>query len=161
MTKSKKKVKKRAVAPKKYNIDLSYNKEHYAKVNKQAARMHYWMVLILLMIIKFLLFAVLVPYILIIQSSILIMILGIIGLIFGIIFHFMINDIEHLEKKHHRIAAILIPSVAIVNIYILVSIQRFVAGYFPHSNEIFLYGSASYLVMFLLPYISDSLRRKK
>lgn len=161
MAKTKKKVKKRAIAPKKYNIDLSYNKEHYAKVNKQAARIHYWMVLIMLVIIKFLLFAVLLPYILIIQSSIFIMILGIIGLIFGIIFIFLINDIEHLEVKHHRIAAILIPSIAIINIYILISIQKFIAGYFPHSNDLFIYGSASYLVMFLLPYISDSLRRKK
>lgn len=161
MSKSKKVVKKRAIAPHKYNIDTSYNKEYYSKANKQAARMHYWLVLIMLIIIKLLLFAVLLPYILIIESSLFIIILGVIGLIFGLLFHFIINDIEHLEPKHHAIAAILIPTIAILNIYLLVSIQRFLAGYFPHSTDLFLYGSATYLFMFLLPYIVGVFKRKK
>ena len=160
MTKSKKVVKKRAIAPHKYNIDLSYNKEHYSKANKQAARMHYWMVLLMLIIIKFLLFAVLIPYILIIESSLFVMLLGIIGFIFGMLFHFLITDIEHLEPKHHRLAVVLIPGVAILNIYILISIERFLAGYFPYSKNLFLYGSATYLLMFLLPYIAGTIHKK-
>ena len=161
MSKSKKDVKKGAEAPHRHIVDLSYNHEYYSRVSKHAARMHYWMVLLVLVITKFLLFAVLIPYILILESAFLILILGIIGFVFGMIFNFLINDIEHLESKHHRFAVGFIPMIAILNIYILISIQRVLTGYFPYSDNIFFYGSAIYVAMFLLPYITGVLHSKR
>ena len=144
-----------------YRLNLEYNREHYTRYSKQAARILYWLVLLMLTICNFLIFIILIPFILILKSTHLFLIIGAIGLVFGLIFNFLINDIEHLEPKHHRFAAAFIPIIAIINIFMLISIERFISGVYPYSNMDIFYASLIYVIMFMLPYVLGVLKKKR
>lgn len=155
-----KKVKKKAGKRKPFKLNLEYNKSDYTKYSKQAARVQYWMALLLLTICNLLIFAILIPFILILQASHLLIIIGSIGFVFGLIYNFLIHDIEHLEPRHHRFAAGFIPLVAIINIYLLMKIGSFLKGWYFYDNTDILYASLVYVALFILPYAFGAFKKK-
>ncbi|OGM02994.1 hypothetical protein A3K72_02600 [Candidatus Woesearchaeota archaeon RBG_13_36_6] len=153
-----KEVNKRKEVP--YKLELEYNREHYIKYSKQAARILYWLVLLMLTICNFLIFIILVPLILIIKSSIMYLIVGTLGFIFGLVFNFLINDIEHLEPKHHRFAAGFIPVIGMINIFLIISIERFLQGPGYYQAMDVVVASFVYFIMFVLPYFAGVFKKK-
>ena len=159
MKKKLKKGVKRKVKP--YRLELEYNREHYTQYAKQAARIHYWLILLMLTICNFLIFAILIPFVLILKSTHLFIIIGAVGLIFGFVFNFLINDIEHLEPRHHKFAAGFIPVIGIINIFILISIGRFLRTIYYYDNMDIFYASFVYVGLFVLPYVWSVVKRKR
>ena len=80
----------------------------------------------------------------------------------GFLYNFLIMDIGHLKKKHHLLASIIIPLLAIINIIVVI----FVSNQFIKELKIdniqhnpFI-ASLVFVIAFILPYIVDKIRRK-
>jgi hypothetical protein len=135
-----------------FKLDLAHDPEKYLRYHKKGARLHYTMFLIMLTIFNFLSFLALVPLMVIIRSSLLMLILGGIGLVFGMVYLYLIRDVEHLQPKHHIFAAFYIPILAIANIIALFFIGRLLQAGGGYEYPFLISASAIYVVMFLLPY---------
>lgn len=138
-------------------IDLSHKKEDYTHHPRKATRILYTLFLLVLSVCNFLIFLALIPLMLFVQSPLLILIMGAVGLLFGLIFSFMVKDIEYLQPRHHLLAAFLIPLLSLINIFVLVSIAQFVQGESSYPRSIMLVASLVYTIMFLLPYAVEYL----
>lgn len=136
----------------KYNVNMSF--------------IVYWTVLLVLTIANFLVSVMLVPFLLVMKPFLVELIVAVMGLIFGLLFNMVIRDIEHIETKHHLAAAIFIPAVAIINIFVVVNVANAIATRIKipmQQNPVFV--SLIYVVMFLLPYgfgmLKEVLTKKK
>ncbi|MFH1399586.1 MAG: hypothetical protein ABIG95_05745 [Candidatus Woesearchaeota archaeon] len=130
-------------------VDLGYLPEKYVVYAKQSARILYWLVLLMLGLCNFLIFLALVPFMLFLSPSHLLIIFASIGLVFGLIFSFLINDIEHLQPRHHVFAALFIPAIALINITVLMGAASILNGEVVSAKA----ASLLYVVMFALPYM--------
>jgi len=149
------KSKKRALEKQEeFKVNLpKHRPERYQVYARQGARTLYWLVLLSLAVCNFLLFLALVPLMFILNETQLFLVIGAIALLFGLIFNFLIRDIEHLKPKHHVFAGIFIPVLSLINIAILVFIEN-VARQDPSSPErSILYASFLYVGLFALPYL--------
>ncbi|MFO8016377.1 MAG: hypothetical protein R6U32_04685 [Candidatus Woesearchaeota archaeon] len=119
----------------------------------------YWTVLLVLTLANFVISIVLVPFLLVLKPFLVEMIVAVMAIIFGLLFNLVVRDIEHIETKHHVAAAVFIPAVAIINIFIMVNIANTIAERIDLSlqqNPVFV--SLIYAAVFLLPYGFTSLR---
>ncbi len=126
----------------------------YKNYTTETNRILYWMSLLVLTISNFVISIVLIPFLLTINNYFLYIIIILLGIIFGSLFELLIEDIEHLNKKHHAIALIFIPAIAIINIFVTVNIanniNQFLKFNIIHEPIII---SAIYVISFLTPYI--------
>lgn len=119
----------------------------------------YWTVLLVLTLANFVISIILVPFLLILKPFLVELIVAFLGIIFGLLFNLVIRDIEHIETKHHLAAAVFIPAIAIINIFVVVSIANSIAERIRiplQQNPVFV--SVVYVFMFLLPYGISSFR---
>jgi len=127
------------------------------KHRKKMNRILYWSTLILVIIANTIVSIVMVPFLLVLSHASLYFIVAVLGLTFGALFNLLIRDIEHVDPRHHVIAGIFLPTIAIINIYVMVNFaNRFneALQISPiHQNPIIV--SAVYVIAFLLPYIID------
>ena len=147
-------------AEKAHNIIHSEEKRlKHIKYNVSMSFVVYWTVLLVLTLANFVVSILLIPFLLILKPVLLELIVATLGLIFGLLFNLVIRDIEHVEIKHHLMAAVFIPAVAIINIFVVVSVANSIAERIKiplEQNPVFT--SVIYVVMFLLPYGFSSLR---
>ena len=123
----------------------------YAKENQ---RVFYLISLFLLFISSFIVSFLLIPFILLFESFSVYAIVLLSGLVFGFIFSFMILDLQHLERKHHVFMGILVPAIAVANIYFIISLTKRIADFFLISlKHDFIVVSSFYLIGFILPYL--------
>lgn len=66
----------------------------------------------------------LVPFLIGLQSRWVFAIVGALGLLMGFLYNYLIIDIQHLEQKHHLIAGILLPLIALVNVFGIVLVAN-------------------------------------
>ena len=123
---------------------------------KQMNPVIYWLTLIVSIIANMVVSVVLVPFLLAVKDSFtLYIIVAILALAFGFFFNLLLTDIEHVDPKHHVIAGIFIPALAIINIIIVVNvtsaIDQVLFGAQFQQNSIAI--AAVYVVAFIAPYI--------
>ena len=113
----------------------------------------YWAGLVIAIIGNLLLAVTLIPFLMILDSLQLYIILGIIGAVFGAMFNHILRDIEHVDEKHHIVAGVFIPSIALITIYIMTSVANkfndVIKNVNPHNAVIL---SVLYLICFSAPY---------
>ena len=113
----------------------------------------YWVGLVVAIIGNLLIAVTLVPFLMILNSIQLYIILGIVGFVFGGMFNVILKDIEHVDQSHHIVAGMFIPAIALITIYLMVSVSnRFneiINNPNPHSAVVL---SIIYLVCFSAPY---------
>ena len=78
----------------------------------------------------------------------------------GFLYNFLINDIGHLERKHHILASILVPVLAVLNLVIVVLVSNNLIRDLnvrnnPHNPWIL---SIIFATAFILPFILDQIR---
>ena len=96
----------------------------------------------------------LIPVLMALKGAILYFILAVLGIVFGLLFELVIRGIEHLQKHHHLILAILIPLIALVNIFVVARISNNLSSTLSLrnlQNPIII--AIVYAVSFVLPYI--------
>ncbi|MFC1741240.1 hypothetical protein ACFL3V_01765 [Nanoarchaeota archaeon] len=125
--------------------------EHYAYSSHPLI---YWAGLVVAIIGNFILAVALIPFLMILNSAQLYIILGVVGLVFGAMFNHIIKDIEHVDQKHHIAAGLFIPAIALVTVYFMVGVSNkfnaVINNPNPHSE---LGMSIIYLICFSAPYI--------
>ncbi len=85
----------------------------------------YWMTLIIAIVGNMLISVILIPFLLAVKSAIaLYFIIALLGISFGFLFNVLLTDIEHIDPRHHVIAGIFIPAIALINIFIVVNITN-------------------------------------
>jgi hypothetical protein len=128
--------------------------DHKAGTRSDVGKILYWMALILVIIGNLLLSVVLVPFLLVLSSWLLYVMVGCVALVWGLLFSIIINDIEELDVQHHIIAGIFIPFIAIFNVYMMVNLSNSVKKILQISQiqqSPWLVGIV-YVAFFMLPY---------
>lgn len=136
-----------------YRINLGYDKERYTQYAKTSSKLLYWLTLLALGVFNFMIFIALMPFMLVLGYEQLLLIIAAIGVLFGIIFCFIVDSLEHLGIKHHVFAAIFIPLLAVINIFLLVSFGMILRGVSEPRGRTVIHASLLYVAMFALPYL--------
>lgn len=125
--------------------------QHYAYASHPLI---YWAGLVVAIIGNFILSVALIPFLMILNSMQLYIIMGVVGVVFGAMFNHILRDIEHVDQKHHIAAGLFIPAMALITVYFMVSVSnRFnsvINNPNPHSA---IKLSIIYLVCFAAPYL--------
>ena len=127
-------------------------------------RILFWSIMFVIIIGNAMIAFILIPMILVFTQLAMNIFAVIVGLMAGLLFNFLIWDIEdNLKRKHHVIAILIIPLLAIVNLYGIVRISNAINDVFQISSvrEDPLSIAAFYVVGFLAPYLFTLLYKKK
>ena len=130
-----------------------------AKQNKTKASIFlenriYWILLVTIIAANFAIAVALIPILISLRGLLLYSVIVIIGIVFGLIFELVIRSIEHLEKKHHLFLVILIPFIALANIFVITEISNDLSNILSLQNiqnQIII--ALLYSISFVLPYI--------
>lgn len=138
-------------------LEKLYNKASISKHHELVAASHrviYATLLLVLGAVMLLLSVFLVPFVLILNESIVLIITFVLGLIFGILFAHVIINLEYLEPKHHIAALLFMPVVGGFSAFLTTALAQRYAEYLNITlqNNMFLLG-LMYIVGFLLPYV--------
>lgn len=127
----------------------------------------YWMSLIVAIIGNFVISIVLIPFLLVLSSYQLYIIIAVLALAFGAMFNLLTHTIEHVDPAHHVVAGIFIPALAIITVFVMVSVATRISSIVFRSpiHESPIIVSVFYVLFFMLPYlitkIIDVLRARK
>ena len=128
-------------------------REKHVSFQKTSHPILYWASLIVAIIGNFLLSVTLIPFLMILGSAQVYMILGLVGVVFGAMFNLVLKDLEHIDDTHHVVAGIFIPAMALITIYLMASVaNRFneiIQNPNPHNALVL---SLIYLFCFSAPY---------
>lgn len=139
---------------------LSKNNKH-VEYEISSNRIIYWTVLLVLTISNFLVAVILIPFLLVISTIKFYFLVMILALIFGLLFDLLIRDIGHLKTKHHVFAAIFIPIIAVINLFIMIGVaNRLVEILKIGQYEDPVFASFIYVLVFMLPYVINTLREE-
>ena len=127
--------------------------EKHIEYKQEMNKVVYWVTLLVLTIANFLISIVLIPFLLVMKPYQLGIIVGLLGFMFGLMFNLIVRDIEHIETKHHVVAAIFIPSIALINVFVMVSISNNLSARLGLVQENPIIISLIYVAAFLAPYI--------
>ncbi len=121
----------------------------------------FWSALVVIIFANVIVSLVLIPFLIVLKEWLLYVLVFVLAGVVGFLYNFLITDIGHLEKKHHLIAAVIIPILALGNMVVVVLISN---GFIielginnPEHNPWFLGGV--FVVAFALPYFIDQLRK--
>lgn len=114
----------------------------------------YWILLFAIVAANFAISVALIPVLMALSGAMLYLIIIMLGIVFGLLFELVIRGIEHLEKRHHILLAILIPLIALANVFVISKISNDLAGTLQltnFQNPVLI--SITYAASFVLPYI--------
>ena len=114
----------------------------------------YWILLVIIIVANFAISIALIPVLIALRGFILYFVLAALGIIFGLLFELVIRSIEHLEDKHHFLLAILIPLIALANIFFMSRISNNLVKTLSltnFNNSVII--ATVYSIAFVLPYI--------
>ena len=114
----------------------------------------YWVLLAIVVTANFAVSISIIPLLMALNGPVLYLILFILGIVFGLLFELVIRSIEHLEKKHHIILAVLIPLTALINIFFISRLSNNLIrklGLKNFNEPVAI--ALVYAVSFVLPYI--------
>ena len=142
-------------------IERQYEFERNTKedVASSVAGVIYWISLLAAMVGNFIITVILVPFLVMLQDKVtLYIIVMIMGIVFGALFNFLLSDIERLDHHHHVMTGVVIPVLAVINVYIMVNVSKAVGTIISVTvNQNALVISIIYVAMFIVPYIINSI----
>ncbi|MBI2101746.1 hypothetical protein HYT53_03985 [Candidatus Woesearchaeota archaeon] len=131
--------------------DAKQNKPHDIKFLEERI---YWVLLAVIITANFAISIALIPVLVALNGAFLYLVLMVLGIVFGLLFELVIRSIEHLEKKHHLLLAVLIPLIALANAFVISNMSNNLMSKLSLAN---LHNSIVialvYSVSFVLPYI--------
>ncbi len=135
------------------------SKRKFLGMNQGMHVTHYWLTIVILCVLNLLITVILVPVLIVFKPAAVNVIVLTIGLVFGILFNFLIRDIEHVQTEHHIAAAAFIPLTAVINIFIVTEVAQSLAiklhiDITQHPAIL----SIVYVLAFLSPYIVEALQ---
>ncbi|MBI2573282.1 hypothetical protein HYV86_05455 [Candidatus Woesearchaeota archaeon] len=90
---------------------------HATQKNIGVSKVLFWSALILIVIANAAIIAVFIPFLLFFPSTILYGLIAFLGLMMGLVYNFLLNDMAHINTGHHILAFLLIPTLGVANIF--------------------------------------------
>ena len=120
----------------------------------------FWSALVVIIFANILVSLVLIPFLVVFDKWMLYSIVVVLAGVIGFLYNFLITDIGHLQKKHHVMAAILVPLLALANIGVMVvASNKFIADLQvatqPHDPVTV---SVLFAAVLIIPFILDKIR---
>lgn len=139
-------------------LGILYSKEKQEKhmiFPKFMSPVVYWVALIVAIIGNLMISIVLIPFLLVLTHLQLYIVIIVLGASFGAFFNLIIRDIEHVDYHHHIIAGVFIPTLAVINIYIIVTLANRIGTELIKTNitQNAVYVSVVYVIAFIMPYL--------
>lgn len=133
------------------NVFRATNK--YSKYEKGVSPVIYWMGLLLAIVGNLIIAVFFIPFFLMLSSVQLYIVIAVMGMLFGLMFNFLLRDIEHVDYQHHIIAGIFIPVLSLITITIVLRLTNVVASVMnlPLHQDIWFVGFL-YVFSFSAPY---------
>jgi uncharacterized membrane protein len=124
------------------------------------SKMVFWSALLVIIIGNIVVSLILIPFLIVLDKVILYSLVIVLGGVIGFLYNFLITDIGLLEKKHHRLASIIIPLLALANMIMMVVlsnqfIEELAVKTNPHNPWV---TALVFAGAFILPYIIDQIR---
>jgi cation transport ATPase len=133
-------------------------KEKYSIYNKHSQNVFNLITLVVISLASMITTLVTMPFMLFFNSYLMYGFILLIGLIFGLIFSFMVIDLKHIERKGHLFLSILVPIIAILNIIIMIFMAKHLTTKFNLTFEHNPFILATlYLLGYVIPYLFFSL----
>ena len=122
----------------------------------------FWSALVVIIFANLIVSLILIPFLIVLNKWLLYLLTVILAGTVGFLYNFLVLDIGHLEKKHHTLAAIIVPLLALTNMVIMVLISnQFIKDLkvqnTAHNPWIM---ALVFGVAFISPYLIDKLRGK-
>lgn len=126
------------------------------------SKITFWSALVVVIFANLLVSLILIPFLIVLEKWILYFTVIILAGIIGFLYNLLITDIGHLEKKHHFLAGIIIPIIALANVVIMVLISnKFIADLklqtSPHNPLVI---GIVFALAFITPYLIERMRGK-
>lgn len=122
------------------------------KVGKQLHHFLYWSSLVLLGLTNLIGVFTLIPALMMFSGWQLTSIVAGTGIAFGMVFNYFVCALEHFERKHHILAGVFIPIVAVLDVFILLGMNEFLQWKMNFGHEDIAGDIGAFVVGFLLPY---------
>jgi len=84
----------------------------------------FWSALIVIIFANFVVSFVLVPFLVVFNKITLYSIVILLAGVVGFLYNFLVTDIGHLETKHHVLAGIIVPIIALANMIVVVLVSN-------------------------------------
>ena len=110
----------------------------------------FWTSIIVVMKINLAIAVVLIPFLAALNHLFFDFIILLAALIVGLSYNFLLADVAHLERGHHFLAAVLVPLIAIANVFLIGGV---VEQFFGSERESLWLLAVLYGVVFVLPYV--------
>jgi len=143
---------------------IQKDKIKYPLYKESINRLLYWTTILVLAVCNFLISVLIVPLLLVVNRPAVYITIGALGFFFGFVFNLLISKVGHLETRHHVFAAVFIPLVSVINIFILVTLTNRISSILKMGLEVnSLLIAVIYVGAFMLPYLyySNKLRHDK
>ena len=143
---------------------IQKDKIKYPLYKESINRLLYWTTILVLAVCNFLISVLIVPLLLVVNRPAVYITIGALGFFFGFVFNLLISKVGHLETRHHVFAAVFIPLVSVINIFILVALTNRISSLLKMGLEVnSLLIAVIYVGAFMLPYLyySNKLRHDK
>ncbi len=128
----------------------------YKEFHRRLNPLIYWIALLVAIIGNFIVSVILIPFLLVLQGSVLYAIIILLGVVFGALFSLLLRDIEQVSsQKNIVIGWVFIPAIAAINIYVVANIANQLREIIIKSailqNPVVI--SITYVLAFIAPYI--------
>jgi len=107
---------------------MENNSKKYDQYSKNVNPIIYWMGLLLAIIGNMIIAVFFIPFFLVLSSLQLYIVMAIMGTLFGLMFNFLLRDIEHIDYKHHVVAGVFIPFMSLIVITVVINMTNYVAS---------------------------------
>ncbi len=129
-------------------------KQNKTKESLFLERRIFWILLIFIIVANFAISVALMPLLIALSGFVPYFVISVLGLVFGLVFELVIRTIEHLESRHHLALAVLIPLIALANVYLISGLSNEVAFKLDLQNiHSPLVIGFVYAASFVLPYL--------
>lgn len=85
----------------------------------------YWSGLVVGVVGNLVISTIMIPFFAFLDARLVYLILCIVGFIFGSLFSILLYDLRYLDAKHHVIASIFIPFMALLNVYVMFTLINY------------------------------------
>ncbi|MBI4452971.1 hypothetical protein HY637_06080 [Candidatus Woesearchaeota archaeon] len=128
-------------------------KQDKTKENIFLERRIFWILIVVITVANFAVSVALMPLLVTLNGFALYFIIITLGIVFGLAFELVIRTIEHLQDKHHFALMLLIPVIALANIFLIAGLSNdFAEKLGLHNINSPLLAGLAYAVSFALPY---------
>jgi len=130
---------------------------HVRKEDLKISHFVFWSVLVLIVLANVIVSLILIPFLSLKFTWEIYIPLIVLGGLVGFLYNYLINDIKHLEVRHHILGGLVLPLIAVIN---LVLISLISDRYFKQTTLSPWIMGLIFAGAFILPYLLDRIRTR-